>query len=45
MKIYKIAWCFKFKTNRKVLQFNYRLKNYNGPFSTKKVVKKRVLWK
>ena len=43
IKIYKIAWCFKLKTDQKVLLFNYCLEDYGGCFWVKKIVKKRVL--
>ena len=36
-------WCFKLKTDEKVLYFNYCLKNYSGSFLTKKMVKKGII--
>ena len=43
IKIYKIACCFKLKQIEKSYSLIIVLKNYSGPFLTKKVVKKRVL--
>ena len=40
MKIYKIARSFNIKTGQKFLLFNYCLKNYDGSFLVKKIVKK-----
>ena len=43
IKIYKMAWCFNLKQIEKSDSLIIVLKNYSGPFLTKKVVKKRVL--
>ena len=39
MKIYKIARCFNLKTGQKNLLFNYCLKNDDGSFLVKKMIK------